>query len=134
LMVTSRRERLDSYDQADALLESLRRDVLPSARVVAGAIWHDCGRKTIDCEAFWVVSRPTAGTAVSELAPVRVASIVHRGDDATIASSYEALRRWIKDNGFTVAGPTREIYIATSDPARAAGTLTEVQFPIAENG
>jgi DNA-binding transcriptional MerR regulator len=136
LIVTSRRQRIDSYEQADGLLESLRRDLRPSARLVPGAIWHDCGRKTrtIDCEAFWVLSRPVATGSMTELAPVRVASIMHRGDDSTIAAAYETLRHWIKDNRLTLGGPTREIYFETADPARgAAATLTEVQFPIAES-
>jgi hypothetical protein len=109
---------------------------LPSARLVPGAIWHDCGGKTrtIDCEAFWVLSRPVAAGSITELAPVRVASILHCGDDSMIAAAYEALRHWIRDNRLTIGGPTREIYFETADPTHGtAATLTEVQFPIAEN-
>jgi DNA-binding transcriptional MerR regulator len=57
--VWSRRERIDSYDQADMILRDLGKQAPRPARLVSGAIWHDCGRntKTIDCEAFWVSNR-----------------------------------------------------------------------------
>jgi effector-binding domain-containing protein len=98
---------------------------------MAGAVWHGCGDKpAIDCEAFWVVSGRVAGS-LSALAPVRVASAMHSGPDATIGRTYEAIRRWIGENGFEIAGPNREIYIDSAD--HYPRPLTEVQFPIREH-
>jgi DNA-binding transcriptional MerR regulator len=122
--VWSRRQRLDSYDQADALLEELGGQMPEQARLVSGAIWHDCGQRSgrIDCEVFWVFHRAARGEAPNVLSPVTVASILHEGDESSIGSSYEAVDRWIGKNCFHVAGPKREIYLSAS--------LTEIQFPI----
>ena len=111
--VSSRRVRLDSYDQTDVILRELGEQLPRSTRLVAGAIWHDCGQrtKTIDCEAFWALSREPRGGSSTELASVFVASILHEGDDSTIALGYEAARRWIVDHRFTIIGPNREIYL-----------------------
>jgi DNA-binding transcriptional MerR regulator len=53
-IVWSRRKPIDSYDQADLILQELGKQVPGSARLVSGTIWHDCGQRTkvIDCEAF----------------------------------------------------------------------------------
>ena len=130
--VSSRRVRLDSYDQADTILREIG-DALPqSARLVAGAIWHDCGGRThtIDCEAFWALrSEPRGGTS-KELAPALVASILHEGDESTIARSYETARRWIVDHRFTIIGPNREIYLCSAGIEQGEA-LTEIQFPVA---
>lgn len=124
LEVWSRRQRLDSYHQADVLLEELGGQVPEPARLVSGAIWHDCGQRSgrIDCEVFWIFHRAARGDAPNVLGPVTVASILHEGDESSIGSSYEAVDRWIGENRFHVAGPKREIYLSAS--------LTEIQFPI----
>jgi effector-binding domain-containing protein len=102
---------------------------------VAGAIWHDCGERTkrIDCEAFWALSREPRGGASTELASVLVASILHEGDDSTIALSYETVRRWIVDHRFTIVGPNREIYLRAAGikDVKDGAALTEIQFPVA---
>jgi DNA-binding transcriptional MerR regulator len=129
LVVRSERQRIRSYEQTDDLLDHLGQALPKAARVVAGAVWHACRQKTgIDCEAFWVVAGRIAG-AVHTLEPVRVASALHCGDDQTIAVTYAAIRRWIRGNGFRIAGPNREIYL-DPDGQHAKAALTEVQFPI----
>jgi DNA-binding transcriptional MerR regulator len=124
LEVWSQRQWIDSYDQADVLLEELGGQVPEPARLVSGAIWHDCGQRSgrIDCEVFWVFHRVVRGEASNEFGPVTVASILHEGDESAIGSSYEAVDRWIRENRFHVAGPKREIYLG--------GSLTEIQIPI----
>jgi DNA-binding transcriptional MerR regulator len=132
--VSSQRERIDSYDQADSILRDLANQLPRSALLVSGAIWHDCGARTriIDCEAFWILSRTAHTATLKELAPATVASILHEGDESTIGSSYETARRWITDNRFKIIGPNREIYL--SPPASELGdALIEIQFPIRDN-
>jgi DNA-binding transcriptional MerR regulator len=130
--VSSRRARLDSYDQADIILRELGEHLPESARLVAGAIWHDCGArtKTIDCEAFWALRRDPRGAVSKELASVFVASILHEGSESTIGLSYETARRWIVDNRFTIVGPNREIYLRSAG-VEHGDALTEIQFPVA---
>lgn len=124
LAVWSRRQGIDCYDQADALLRDLLRAVPAAARLVSGAVWHDCGRRSgkIDCEVFWLSLRNARAATPAELGPATVASILHEGGESTILRSYEAAHRWIRDHRYRIAGPSREFYLDES--------LTEIQFPI----
>ena len=56
------------------------------------------------------------------------ATTIHKGDYGTLDQSYGMIAQWIETNGFRVAGPPREIYLTA--PGDAAGTLTEIQFPV----
>lgn len=130
MRVLAKRSEIDSYEQADLMLGDLRRQVRAGARLVAGAIWHDCGQKSrvIDCEVFWVVNRNTGVRVIRQLPASTVASVLHEGDDSTIGATYESARRWIADNRYEVIGPNREIYLGTlEDDSR---TLVEIQFPV----
>jgi DNA-binding transcriptional MerR regulator len=131
MRVSSQRERIDSYDQADTMLRDLGRHMLLSDRLVSGAIWHDCGNssRTIDCEVFWILNRTAQNEAAKEFAPATVASVLHEGDESTIGATYEAAQRWIRDNRFKIIGPNREIYLGATG-TEPDGTLIEIQFPI----
>jgi DNA-binding transcriptional MerR regulator len=122
--VARRRERLESYAGLDSLLEALGRGIPTLARGTRGAVWHGCGPGTIDCEAFWTLARRARVPSPATLPPVRVASLLHEGDDATIGGAYAALRAWIGAHGLRIAGPNRELYLG-EDPG-----LTEIQFPV----
>jgi effector-binding domain-containing protein len=59
----------------------------------------------------------------------RAATVVHRGSMDTVDVAWQALGRWIDDNGYRTAGSAREETIEyTEDPA---GWVTELQWPIA---
>ena len=69
------------------------------------------------------------GTEAVELAPVEAVCGVHLGPMVGIGESWQALHRWIVDNGYGFAGPCRELYV------RAVGEdqsdwVTELQQPI----
>lgn len=61
----------------------------------------------------------------------KVACIVHKGPFSTISGTYEALYDWIKQNGYIMCGPLREIYHkgewVTDNPEEY---ITELQVPI----
>lgn len=57
-----------------------------------------------------------------------VASLIHKGDFDKVGESYTALGKWIGKNGYRIAGPPREIYLATPDSE--TGAITEVQWPV----
>jgi len=125
--VRSRSVRLDRYDEVDPLLSDLRRELPAAASLIPGAIWHDCGRRThrIDCEAFWALNGPLRA-ATTELAPATVASVLSEDDAAS--GGYDVLHRWVREQGTTLAGPIRELYLGPGG-GEGAG-LTEIQFPI----
>ncbi|GLY38441.1 MerR family transcriptional regulator [Amycolatopsis sp. NBRC 101858] len=68
------------------------------------------------------------GLAVADLAPVRAATLVHRGAIDGVLPSWQAVVRWIDDHGFTSAGSQRELYLDC--PEDPAGWVTELQEPI----
>jgi effector-binding domain-containing protein len=63
------------------------------------------------------------------------ASTIYKGSYESIGEAYSTLMTWIQNNGYTVDGPDREIYLAspydTKDPSQY---VTEVQFPIKKAG
>jgi hypothetical protein len=75
LAVWSQRQAIDSYDQADILLRKLGRQVRTPARLVSGAVWHDCCQRSgrIDCEVSWLSPRGARASAPGELGPATVA-------------------------------------------------------------
>lgn len=56
------------------------------------------------------------------------ASIIHKGDYDNLTATYNAIARWIEDNGYRITGPSREVYLTA--PGDPAGTLTEIQYPV----
>ncbi len=71
---------------------------------------------------------------IRELPGTEVAALIHRGPYATLSTAYEALVKWIEENGYRIAGsPYREIYLkppAEEGDQQDGETITEIQFPI----
>ena len=61
-----------------------------------------------------------------------MAATVHHGAYAALTDAYTATLQWIGENGLTVAGSPREIYLYSSQPVRQddPSYVTEVQFPV----
>ena len=61
-----------------------------------------------------------------------VAALVWANVDAgsydNFEETYAVLGQWIADNGYRVAGPSREIYLTNSDSP--SGPVTEIQWPV----
>lgn len=96
------------------------------------ALYYDAEyrEREVDIEVAAPVSRALPGTtrvAVHTLPGAEtVACAVHQGGPETLPQAYNALLTWIELNGYTIAGPNREVYLQRA-PAPA---LTEVQFPV----
>jgi len=60
------------------------------------------------------------------------ACVVHHGPFVTIGEAYEALMKWIGENGYRIVGPGREVYLREAKAAdqNDPDTLTEIQFPV----
>jgi len=135
--VVSTREKLENYEEADALLAQLARRVDSDALADGRAtIWHSCleGDGRIDCEALCFLKRPIApsrGRRVYAMPPARIAFAYHYGAEESICRTYESITKTIASRGFRLTAPKREVYWPAASGSDVKGTLTEVQFPIA---
>ena len=111
------------------------------------AIYHasEFTERDIDMEAAVVVDPPQqaspsgAQAIVRELPAADVASVVHRCSPWEIPDVISALYAWIGENGYSAAGPYREIhpYWRENDLASKPGGLdsivVEMQLPVAKS-
>ena len=144
-LVGAVRDRIDSYVGVDELLAearlALREAQGGSVEMLAGVIWHDCGKQTgtIDCEGLVALPGDRAvppsrsrRVRLRRLPRATTACIVHCGTDATIATAYGAAWAWIEARRYALAGPIREWYLeGTSDGPES---VTEIHFPILRRG
>ena len=70
-------------------------------------------------QGFQVIDLPEIGQA---------ATIVHRGSMDNVRSAYQALARWMDDNGYRSAGYGRELYLECPDDHDK--WVTELEEPI----
>lgn len=61
-----------------------------------------------------------------------LACTIHNGPFVTIGEAYNAIGKWITDNGYRIVGPCREIYLHAAEPVSQTdpSTVTEIQFPV----
>lgn len=61
-----------------------------------------------------------------------MACVVHHGPFVTISDAYDALMKWIDENGYQIVGPGREVYLRTANGGSQTDpeTITEVQYPV----
>lgn len=68
------------------------------------------------------------GLTVLDTPTVRAATLVHRGRIDEVLPAWQALARWIDDNGHRSSGPARELYLdCPDDPTQ---WVTELQEPL----
>ncbi|MEV5962656.1 MerR family transcriptional regulator [Kribbella sp. NPDC051952] len=68
------------------------------------------------------------GLEVIDLPAMRAATLVHRGSIEQVLPAWQALARWIDDNGYRSSEPARELYLDCPD--NPADWVTELQEPI----
>jgi effector-binding domain-containing protein len=61
-----------------------------------------------------------------------MACTIHHGPFATLGEAYNAIGKWISDNGYQIVGPCRELYLQTKGDGNQndPDTVTEIQFPV----
>ena len=72
------------------------------------------------------------GLEVIDLPAVRAATLVYRGPIDQVLPAWQALARWIDDNGYRSSEPARELYLDCPDDP--ADWVTELQEPIKQSG
>ena len=136
--MASIRSVVPNYAGVGALYGELYSTLGPAAfSGVPVARWHDREYKEqdVDAEAGVYLKGPvqTRGRVhVSELPAATVASIMHEGSYARLSESYNVVVPWVEANGYTIAGPIREIYLKASQPVRQddESYVTEIQVPV----
>ena len=137
-LVASHREIIATYQEVGKLFEELFGYL---ARFHAGglcaALWHDAGfkAKDVDAEAVVYLENPVPESdrvKVYALPGYTVASVIHKGSYNNLNQAYEAIWKWIEDNGFRCCAPNREIYLYSPEPFSNDNEsyVTEIQFPV----
>ncbi len=67
---------------------------------------------------------------IYELPGGKMAKIIHKGPYDGMDKTYEKLYNWIFQNGKSITGPTREVYINDPNEVGMEETLTEIYAPI----
>jgi DNA-binding transcriptional MerR regulator/effector-binding domain-containing protein len=70
------------------------------------------------------------GVTVYTLPGGLMATAVHHGGYDTIGDAYNALYRWLEQNGYTLTAPTRQLHLAYAHDQPPDTYVTELQFPV----
>ena len=63
--------------------------------------------------------------------------LIHAGSFVTIGEAYDAILKWMDENGYQIVGPGREIYLREPQPENNQNdpdTVSEIQFPVEKAG
>ena len=83
------------------------------------------------CESVVEAKKETGELRFKTLPEIRAACVFHKGSYRTFSESYEAVLRYIEENGYEIAGEIRESYIdGIWNKESVADWLTEIQLPI----
>jgi effector-binding domain-containing protein len=91
----------------------------------------------IDMETAISLPAPLPGNeqiAIRTLSGGLMACTVHTGADLFLGQAYAALYRWIKDNGYQIIGPARQVRLRQGEHVEPIQYITEVQFPVVKQG
>jgi DNA-binding transcriptional MerR regulator len=103
------------------------------------AIYHDPEFKEQDWDIEVVMPlneelAPSQSVNVYELPGAeKMACVVHTGPFATIGEAYDAVAKWIDQNGYHIIGPARELNLRLPDKLgdqNDPNTVNEIQFPV----
>ncbi|MFI6867283.1 MerR family transcriptional regulator [Nocardia sp. NPDC050406] len=117
------------YKRLDALVPA-------SGLTIVGpsiAYYEDTEEGVVVHAAEQVAGTPVTGTPLTlvRLPEVpRAATTVHRGRLADIDPAFDALARWIDENGYTALDPVREVYLHCPPDIDSSEWVVELQVPI----
>lgn len=83
------------------------------------------------CESVTAAKEESGGLYFRTLPEILAACIYHRGSYGTLPESYEAVLRYIEENGYEIAGDIRESYIdGVWNKDDESQWLSEIQVPV----
>jgi effector-binding domain-containing protein len=123
------------HDVNECITKSGGKRTIPCMMIYHTGWWNLGKDELLDVEVVEPITSfiPGSETVVISTLPAveKMACIVHKGPFDTIWKTSDSLFAWIKDNGYKVSGPVREIYHkgdwATDDPNEY---ITELQAPV----
>ena len=77
------------------------------------------------------VARPLPGQdeiKAGEIPEGRVAACLYTGPYSEMEPAYDALAKWVEDNGYETTGVTYELYL--NDPRQTPPAQTQIIFPL----
>jgi effector-binding domain-containing protein len=138
--IASVRETIANYPAVGALYGKVAEKLGPAMAqaTVSVAIWHDkeYREQDVDAEAGFYLrgegSGAQNGVHVYDLPEVNAACTVHNGAYQRLGEAYDALLKWVSENGYEVAAPLREVYLHVTKPVRPddESYVTEIQVPV----
>ena len=101
----------------------------------AVAVWYEMGdvMQNVPVAAAMPTDSPLPdgdGVTVHDLPAAQMACTVHHGAFTGLGAAYDAITRWIAANGYRIAGPNREVYLAYDRQGDPMAYVTEIQFPV----
>jgi len=102
------------------------------------SVYHDEEYRERDwdievCEPLEGELKGTDRVKVRELPDVpAMACALHHGPFTTIGQAYDAIMKWVGENGYHITGLAREVYLKPSREGSQTDpdTVTEIQFPV----
>ena len=83
------------------------------------------------CESVVAAKKETGGLHFKTLPAIQAACVFHKGSYRTFSESYEAVLRYIEENGYEIAGEIRESYIdGVWNKDDESQWLSEIQVPV----
>lgn len=134
-----------SYKMIPQLLAGLFQHAMVSGAHITGMpafVCHELSKEavmeadakgTADIEVIVPVATAVGGSddvRYYELAGGKMARIIHKGPYEACEQAYDRLFVWIAEEGRTVCGPTREVYLNDPRTVRPEEILTEIYAPI----
>jgi effector-binding domain-containing protein len=101
-------------------------------------LYHDKEHKEIDwdievCEQVPDEAKATPRINVYSLPGYeKAACLLYKGPFNNLGEPYDAIMKWMEENGYQIIGPCREVYLqeAVAGKQDDPNTLTEIQFPV----
>ncbi len=138
--VAAIRDTVPAYSQQGGLWNELYAQVGQSGAQFVGpclTVYYDeeYKERDVDVEVCQPIGGPMPAhgrVKVRELPGGTMASAVHNGAYNRIGQAYDAVMRWIGDNGYKIVGPGRELYLRAAQPVRQddESCVTEIQLPV----
>ena len=133
------------YEEIAIMLPQIVQHIIEKGVQIAGPpvfVCHETSAEEVkkadsegnaDVEVAWPVAVKMEGAdemTCYELSGGKMAKIVHKGPYQECESTYEKLFAWIAQNGKTIAGPLREVYLNDPREVPEEEILTEIYAPI----